>query len=316
MAQDGTPTSWEQSLMARINEGVLESSPNVNLAMKSLKKLWVLFVLFFASHYVLSNISAIRAALVSLSFLDFALAVVLATAGKVAVVKVAHSALGEDSPFSFLELLRLYNRTQLAKYLPGGVWHIVGRAGFYRARGLRAKDAGIVLCRENSWLVLSSLSLGMALGVKVICARIGLSYSVFNSMIGLIMASSFYLGCGALLDRVFGGQAKLSLRWQLITWLSFGLSFAFLLPRTLTMTLTIDAIAAFSLAFGLGLAFPIAPSGIGIREALLCWYFLGSLTAEEAFATAAVARIVWTLVELFLAGISESSLIIRWKSGD
>ena len=269
-----------------------------------LKKAWLVAVVVLASKYLVANLGAIKGALLTLSMSKLFAALCLSLLGKSVVIKVAHFALqSTKTDYSYREIFRLYNRTQLAKYLPGGVWHIVGRAGIYTQKGLSAKEAGLVLFRENGWLILSSISFGLLLGAPALSERLHLPL-MFTLAVPLIMYST-----GAKLsDRLFGGHTYNSLPWQFLTWTIYGLSFAMLLPKALSLSLVTQSVAAFSLAFGLGLAFPIAPSGIGIREAVLCWFFIGTLTTQEAFAMAAIARLVWTAGELLMAILAEHSV--------
>lgn len=60
------------------------------------------------------------------------------------------------------------------------------------------------------------------------------------------------------------------------------------------------SLGAFSIAWATGYVAVFAPSGIGVREAVLVALLAPSVPAEEAVAYAAVSRVIWTLVEFVL----------------
>ena len=272
-----------------------------------LKVLWLLFVTAVVGHYLFANGNQLRQTISLCSLPSFLFALTFILLGRTCVCKIAQMALlPTEGKFSFAEMFRLYNRTQLCKYIPGGLWHIVGRAAMYTRFGVEPKAAGRALLRENCWLIVSSCSLGLLLCGQTLLQR---AFSFDGKLMGLLLtlcALSFFYGLSSLfVNRLVGGKVKSSLAWQIATWSCFGLAFAFLLPLHLNLSNIGLAIGTFSLAFGLGLAFPIAPSGIGIREAVIIWFFVGTLTPQESIGAAAMSRVLWTLGEFVMAFISE-----------
>jgi glycosyltransferase 2 family protein len=63
----------------------------------------------------------------------------------------------------FLACLRIHCRRLPAKYLPGGIWHSVGRANDYLVLGHDSRRIGLYFVAENVILVSVTLGLGTAL---------------------------------------------------------------------------------------------------------------------------------------------------------
>ena len=278
-----------------------------------LKFLWLLLVLTAASRYLVHQGAQLRQMVASCSLARFSGALIFILLGRVAVCKIASLAITtSEGNISFKDMFRLYNRTQLGKYIPGGLWHIVGRAAIYTRFGLSAKAAGSALLRENLWLIISSCSFGLMLcGPTLLTRCLGKEVGFIGLLLAICLASALYYLSSLLTQRVLGGRAVTSIDWQLATWFCFGLAFALLLPQGLNPSSLCLAMGTFSLAFGLGLAFPIAPSGIGIREAVIYWFFVGILSPQESIGLAAVSRVLWTLGE-FVMAIAAELLVIAY----
>jgi len=216
--------------------------------------------------------------------------------------------------------LRLYNVSQLGKYIPGSIWQFVGRAAAYRERGAAFAAIRDSLLIESLWVVASALVIGATLvGIRALeLLRAAASESIFLWLaalvvVGLLLTAMAFIWKRALLMRY------LRLAWpgpwlltvQLITWVLLGLSF-WVLTEAAGMKVDVAyAIGIFALAFALGFMVPIAPAGLGIRDGILTLGLLAHGSLQIAVVITVVARLVYLVAELGLVGIQELMIVMR-----
>lgn len=215
---------------------------------------------------------------------------------------------------SFLTSARLYNLSQLGKYLPGSIWQFVGRAAAYRARGAAYGSIRDALLVESLWVVAGSACIGVALvGPQVV----GL---VAQSLTPLL---AWWLGGGLLASALVAlavafWKRHLALRYlrlampsvpvvlvQAGIWGVLGLAF-WVLTRACQMDVP-PAFAAglFAVGYSLGFLVPFAPAGLGIRDAILTVGLVPYVPTGEALAVTILARVIYLLVDVGLAVVQE-----------
>ena len=209
------------------------------------------------------------------------------------------------------DAIRWYFVGQLGKYLPGGVWPVIGRAelatqdGAPRTRTYPAVLLSIGATYLAAMLTLSALlalAPGLLVGVPgalwlLILVPIGLALvhpSVVNSLVR-------WLGRvpGLSLDlRVPTWSASIRLvLYHVPSWLGIGVA-TWCIVQGLGEEAAVSGImAAAILAWVVGfLALPV-PGGLGVREATFV-LAAGSLSGGVAAATAILARAVFVLVDI------------------
>ena len=76
-------------------------------------------------------------------------------------------------PLPLLEMVQLFVRTNLLKYLPGGVWHQVDRVRLLRQRGASGRRALLSVLLEALLMVIAAFCLvpfgGLQAGLGVVC---------------------------------------------------------------------------------------------------------------------------------------------------
>ncbi|MHB9140071.1 MAG: hypothetical protein ACYC4Q_11775, partial [Victivallaceae bacterium] len=65
--------------------------------------------------------------------------------------------------FSYPDCYRIYNITQLGKYIPGSIWQFVGRIAVLRERGASAKTIRDSIMAEQIWVLLTAFIFGTVL---------------------------------------------------------------------------------------------------------------------------------------------------------
>lgn len=219
----------------------------------------------------------------------------------------------------FTDAFELNYVSALGKYVPGGVWHVVGRFAIAPALGVRRAHVVVSTVFENA--------LGIVSGILVAAVSLGVGAA---DTIGVprwlplaIAASSMVLMHPAIFGRVMNLGLKLMGRegelpaltypqilgqvlYRALAWVVAGA--AFLLYRNgivtdpvSTLGLYTGAYAAASIA---GLLVLFAPGGIGVREAVLTALLTPAYGPAIAGTIGLSSRIWSTLVELAMSGIA------------
>lgn len=162
--------------------------------------------------------------------------------------------------------LRIYGLSQLAKYVPGNIFHFAGR----QAMGMAAGAGGWPLVKSAVWEV-SLLSLSGLLLVVWVLPLIGqgvwTGWSVI-SFFGLVAAVATILKryAGLLVMRAFG--------WYVGFLTVSGVLFVGVVELTtpeasLGPEMWMTLVGAYAAAWLAGLVTPGAPAGVGVREMIL-----------------------------------------------
>lgn len=206
---------------------------------------------------------------------------------------------------------------QLGKYLPGSVWAFVvqmeisARAGVPRVRSVAAGLLAILV------------NLSTALGVALLCVP---SLLGWPSWVGLVVGTAT-IGLTLLLAPLILGWAHaLAVRRlrrrpaearegisglrhcmyiSLASWVAYGVGCWLLVieagaPALESLPVAMGAVAA---AMSIGFLAVIAPSGIGVREAVLVFVLSTVLDTGAALTVALVLRLLVTLGDLTAAGL-------------
>lgn len=225
------------------------------------------------------------------------------------------------------ESLRWYFVGELGKYVPGGVWAVVGRAEMAARAGRSRSHAygSVLLALAATYLC----GIGLTVGLLIGDAPDLLGPLQVMGLVGLLVA-----GALALHPRVLRRVLSLASRgamdsaevvipsWRgalglvvanLPSWLCMGLA-TWCVARGLGLTPPIlEIMLATSLSWVLGFLVVPAPGGLGVREAAFVLASV-SLSGGSAAAIAVVARGVFILVDgLGAAVLSLLILLDRWR---
>jgi glycosyltransferase 2 family protein len=213
----------------------------------------------------------------------------------------------------FWNCFRIYNITQLGKYIPGNIWHFVGKAAAYRDQRFSLGNVRDALIIENVWLVLSAFVYGLIL---LVVFEYELILTFFSSYIYLVIffvflvPLSFFLAQKLLnIDfREIFSHHRLNLRIaaiQIFVWTFLGLGFAVLaLPFLPSEANVFMLMGLYAIAFSIGFITPFAPAGIGVREAVLAFGLLPYVPLEVVILISVANRLLYLLAEIILAFVA------------
>ncbi len=279
-----------------------------------LKWAWIALVLLGAGWYFYRHYQEISQYLGTLSIARLALCFLLLLAGKLAISDIARLSLKKIAyAMPYTEALTITTVTQLGKYLPGGIWHLAGKFGVYRVKGISTKKTTQVMVIENLWLLSSAGVVGavalLASNQETACHYLpflcapALANGIMLALpllwvIGLLVFEYFFFGR----QKIVWADFLLALAELVFIWLAFGLSFWLVFPPNSGFFAPV--MGAFSLSWLAGYVAVFAPGGIGVREVLLA-VLLGAFFKSAAVAIyAAIHRLLWVLAEVFLGGLS------------
>lgn len=190
--------------------------------------------------------------------------------------------------------IRVYADTQLAKYLPGNIFHYAGR----QALGMDSEipQASILL---SSILEITVISLVAACFTPLV---VPLLWPVFTNELAAVVFLTF-ISIGTIillvLKRRFLYQAVLAYGGYVVFSASIFVGVFVLVGGAVSSFWELVSVAAaFTISWLAGLLMPGAPAGLGVRESALL-LLLGGVASEPTLLSAVVlGRIVTTLGDL------------------
>ncbi len=279
-----------------------------------LKWVWIAAVLLGAGWYFYSHYQEISQYLGTISVIRLIICFLLLLAGKLAISDISRLSLKKinyDMPYT--EALAITTVSQLGKYLPGGIWHLAGKFGFLKLKGISTKKTTQVMVIENLWLLSSAGVVGVVAllasssetacqYVKILCSQsvakgIAVALPLVWAM-GLLVFEYFFFRRQKIIVRDF----LLILAELLFIWMAFGLSFWLVFPPEAGYLAQV--VGAFSLSWLAGYVAFFAPGGIGVREVLLAILLGAFFAGGEVAIYASIHRLLWVLAEVLLGGAS------------
>lgn len=203
---------------------------------------------------------------------------------------------------------------QLGKYVPGGIWPLLGRVGLASRLGVPLRVGSTGLAIEMVMIVgTSAVFAPLALiagptpvGVAVAIGLVVLAGGLIATRIGAVQRA-----VRAVLSRAVGSVAPtIDLRplrraaaYYLMGWVVTGAAF-WLTANAIFGTPVADLpllAGAYAVAWIVGFLIVIAPGGLGVRELVLVALLRPSMGEAEALLLAATSRIAFTAGDLLLA---------------
>lgn len=260
----------------------------------------------------------VHAPLARISAWQLALSELLVLVGLGSSVLVWHRSLRElGSSIRIRDASKIYFLGQLGKYMPGSVWaffvqmELARKVGVERSRSMTASIVAVCinvvtglaigvlvipsLAHSDAWRYAAAAALFLLLSA-------GLSPPVLTRLIDLGMR---VIGRARLEKPVTWAGMVAGARWSLGSWLCYGSSLWILAvavgaPAGKSLPLCLAGVA---LAMTAGMFVIIAPSGIGVREAVLVAALAPVLETSAALAVALVLRLLFILGDLLAAAM-------------
>lgn len=280
-------------------------------------------MLIFAGLYLRDQWAQLQQAALSINWGVMAVAQLGMFAGLAAlpvVLWLTLEILGHRLPL--LTVCSIFFLSNLAKYLPGSIWALPGRAFLYQRAGLTAAVSVGAVFWEVLLIVLTTAGLSL-LAAGYVAHYIGLPLT----LVGVALAGVVFTGLLIVLVR--GNPARipvlnrvatqlhgLRLKWQqimkiiaayMVAWSIIGLAFA-LMIYAITPDFEsgwwLELVGIYAGTWLVGFLVIIAPGGIGVRDVLIALALSLIAPAPIPVLAAVLARILWTVAELVGFGLS------------
>lgn len=270
---------------------------------------WLVVVIAAAAWYVRRHGAGLGDAWAVLAWPRAIAALAVLLLAKLALAQTARLSLrAVGHEMSWRDSLRMYSVSQLGKYAPGGVWHLVGRFGMYRMAGAEARPASIAMALESAWLLSSALFVGlMLLWPALLGERADVASSGALHIGGSVLLGAAWIGAMVVSVRLISGArpgSRIALQaagWQAVIWVLLGICFWIAMPDDTRDAVGLaPSIGVFALGWAVGYVAVFAPAGLGVREGVMVALLQGSAPLAAALALAAINRVVWTVAELGL----------------
>ncbi|PSB05015.1 lysylphosphatidylglycerol synthase transmembrane domain-containing protein [Merismopedia glauca] len=216
-----------------------------------------------------------------------------------------------QQPLPYSWLLRVYLKTNIAKYLPGNIWHYYGRISAIQEAGGTLEVATFSVLLEP--LLMAAAAIIIALSGNNSVNRV---WQIL-SLLGVILAvHPRVLNPLMQLLAKFKGKADASLKLQsypvlpLLGEMGFvglrgtGFVFALLAFTAIIPSQIPQILSGFSWAWLLGLIIPGAPGGIGVFEATAIAILQPLFSPGLLLSVVAIFRVVSLLAEVVAAGLA------------
>jgi len=280
-----------------------------------LKYIWIGAIFVFVAVYLYKKHSQIANIIKFIPPLNIFMAVSALIVAKIVLSYVSLlSTRYFSSNITFREMLKIYNITQMAKYIPGSIWHFVGKAGFYAEKELSSADIKKSIFVEMAWVIFSASALGIIFlftaekcDFQIIYLNM-LKYSYLYAL-GIIIAATLLF----IFRRHFKDMIKIVSKSPLINfkltisllivWVLLGWCFFITLQpymKTSNLSVFLYIVGLYALSYSAGFLVPFAPAGIGIRETILVIGTSSFLSHDKAIVLASLNRVIYIVVEIIV----------------
>lgn len=220
-------------------------------------------------------------------------------------------------PVSWRTALAWYFLGQLGKYVPGGIWPVVGRGELATRGGAsRSRSYGAVLLSMGATYLAGMLLVAALLPFEltVVGATGGVAWLLLLGPVGVLFLRPAVLdrfldaarratGRRIEIDAPAWGASMRLVALHLPSWLAVGMATWCVAIALQGSTPIMNVVVAAILAWVAGFLVLPAPGGLGVREAVFI-LAATSLSAGMAGAVAVVARILFMIVDAAGAGLS------------
>jgi uncharacterized membrane protein YbhN (UPF0104 family) len=219
-----------------------------------------------------------------------------------------------DTELEWLDAARIWFASSLGKYIPGNIWSVA-------ALGVMAKESGASsVAAAGSSIIVTILNLISGLAIVLVCgSRLVPHREIFVALavasLGTAIAVPFLLPTlAAWLCRVTRRNIRLpqlppatiwlSLGGTTLAWIAYGIAFRLfaqgMLGNAAGSPPVLLYVAVYTGAYILGFVTPVAPAGLGVREAgivsgLVLFRLMGR---DDAVIVALTSRLWLTILEV------------------
>jgi len=218
----------------------------------------------------------------------------------------------------FKEALKIRSVSEIGKYTPGKIWHIIGRT--YLSSKLKIPKITTITSMVIETL-LSLISAGFfVVFFNLNSQDVGTIFIFIATILSLLIIRTKYFE--RILNKLLKKTKKITnevkinislkftvllLLYYLIGWLLIGHSLFFVIKSiypSISYSLILVLSGIFAASWALGYISFLTPGGLGIREGVMVLFLYSYLPNSIAILVPIIMRLLTILAELFLAAIS------------
>lgn len=218
-----------------------------------------------------------------------------------------------------LEILSIYLTTNIGKYLPGNIFHFVGRHFIVRKYGISDLRLLFINLTEIIYFLLSSI---IMIGFGLLFGAIKISDKIINIINSKILIIAFVIGICFIIALLIWYKKKAIIEvlkllnrsnitkliitmflyfiYFLLSGLLILLILKFLLNIDFSFNNAVLSVSVFSLSWFLGYIVPGASGGIGIRELIMVMMFSPVFGQTDSLLVAILSRIITLFGEVLV----------------
>lgn len=191
--------------------------------------------------------------------------------------------------------IELYGISQLGKYIPGNIFHLVGRQALSMAAGLPGKP----VLRSTAW----ELGIGAVAGAVFCPLALPILFPTLPFFSGCLLFGAGAGLCWYLLKH-FGSKVLASAYLQrgaflAITGILFVILYQCISPELQDIFQYVLLAIIYIVAWFIGFVTPGAPAGLGIREAVMLLLAGYRFSEADMLMTVLLCRVISTLGDIF-----------------
>lgn len=204
--------------------------------------------------------------------------------------------------------IKTYGISQLARYVPGNMFHFIGR----QAMGMAGGVSGWILAKSSVWeLVTIAVS-----GTLFSLLALPLIFPSLPMFLSLMLFAFVVLALSVAIRQIVSHAIGRAFSWHIVFLALSGSVFTgmivFLFKESLKVGFPFSTCAgAYVLAWLIGLITPGAPAGLGIREIVLLFLLKNTIAEADLLIAIVIGRLITVLGDtgffLFSTQIRESS---------
>ena len=231
-----------------------------------------------------------------------------------------------DNNVEYRDCLAAYNLSLLAKYLPGGIWNLVGRALYLHKKGVSVAVTSSSIVYEFFFLITSSVTIGGFLLIEhnvvsigaILLIYIGMLCFLFwpNTVIVILNKVLVLLKRETLSCRLSRANVLIIFLLFVLSWGIYGFAFQ-LLIQAMNLEFTqslLYLLAILANSWVIGYLSP-TPGGIGVREGIMTFLLGKTSVSTYAALISVVSRLWFICAELLIISIVVIAMAIQNSRG-
>jgi len=281
----------------------------------ALQAILILAIFYFMAMQVYKNIGSLKDYKWHFNYFYLALSFIILISHDFAVTFVWNYILRKlNAKIPYIKALKIRTISELARYLPGSIWHLLGRTYYAEKAGIRKIKTLTSIALEIGANVIAGLLL------FVLCLPFFLKMDILMKLIPLLVAIP--IGLVLIHPKVLNKALNLGLRIMkkksikldfrymdiavfigiyFVLWLVNGVAFFYLVRSIyfIDYSKILFLSGAFAVAWVMGFVSLISPGGLGVREGILSVLLSIYMPLPIAIIISLISR-VWAIIVEFL----------------